>query len=403
MFSAAGVPVTMDSAYGVPAVASVIRQPAQLIASMPFMVYTDTETRDQARDSWQWKLLHDKPCDDCDSFQFFYDLNVSLEATQNAFVQKVKMQISRTRTEVIALIVLDPQRVRVYRDQDGDKAFDIVTGNNETITLDSEDILHIRGFSPNAGAVAGTSLLEVHRDPLGNSIAMQKFEGDYFRNNAVPPFWFTGAKNKQHAKDLIDLHTAEHRGVGQQHRAGGLWGEVDVKSLPISMKDAMFIEAKNIGIEDICRIWRWPRMYMEIGEVREAAIDWNVADNHGMKLYVLPRLRRIERAFAADPDIFFNTTLYGEFLTAAMERGDAKYRFDAYRLGRQGGWITANEVRELENYPPHDGGDELQLTPVGGAPNPGQADEPGKTTSTKAEQLQLEIPVTVQEDAVANA
>jgi hypothetical protein len=41
---------------------------------------------------------------------------------------------------------------------------------------------------------------------------------------------------------------------------------------------------------------------------------------------------------------------------------------------RQAGWLTANEIRALENYPAVEGGDDLQMTPVGGAPNLTQAE-----------------------------
>lgn len=371
--SESGVPVTDRSAQGIPAVSSVIRSASEIIASMPFMVYRQAEGyKKQARDTWQWELLHDCPepiLAECSSFEFFYDISVSLESTQNAFIQKMKQGTARGRKKMIGLHVVDPQRVRVYQNEDGTKAFDVRV-NNETITgLGTEDILHIRGFTLQPGGVCGTSLLDIHRDPLGNAIAMQKFEGDYFRNNAVPPFFFTGATNKQQAADWIDLHNSKHKGVGNQWKVGALWGDADVKAIPLSMRDAMFVQAKNLSIEDICRIWRWPRQLMEIGETRDPQTDLNVADAHVMKIYVLPRIRRIESAFACDPDFFLGSDLYGEFLTAGLERTDTNTRYDSYRLARQGGWITANELRALENLPPLEGGDELQQTPVGGAPN----------------------------------
>jgi HK97 family phage portal protein len=345
---------------------------------MPFMTYQEQDGyKEKATDTWQWNLLHDRPEDEVDVFQFFYDINVSLESTQNAFVQKMKQG-----QQVIGFQVIDPQRVSMRRAKDGSKIFDVYVGPGGSTSdqyvrdLTADDILHIRGFTMHPGDIAGTSLLDTNEDAIGNAIAMEKFEGDFFRNNALPPFFFTGAKNKQHAKDLMDLHNAEHRGVGNQWRTAALWGDTDVKHIPISLKDAMFVESKNMSIEDICRIWRWPRMLMEIGEVREPTIDYNIADMHMMKMYVLPRLRRIETAFNADPDVYFGTPYFGEFLTAAMERADTHTRYDAYRLARQGGWISPNELRAAENLPPKDGGDDIQLTPVGGAPNPAKQVSP---------------------------
>ncbi len=363
--SAAGVAVTPDQAFGLPAVSSVIRSAAEVVASLPFIVYRDGPVKTRAPDAWQYGLLHDRPSETCDSFEFFYDLALSLEATQNAFLQKAKF-----RSRVYELYILDPQRVTVHRDRNtGRKLFDVYLGEGRVRRdLTTDEIIHIRGFSPSPGAVAGVSLLQTHRDPLGAAIAMQKFEGDYFRNSAMPPFWFTGAQNRDQAKEMVDAHNAQHQGTGRQWRAGALWGAADVKHLPISMQDALFVDAKQLSIEDICRIWRWPRSFAELRDEQQIT-DRNARMADFLKLNLLPRLRRIERAFAADNDLFWDSGLFGEFLTHALERADFVTRVRGYKDARQGGWITGNEIRELENYPPLEGGDELLVTPTGSAPN----------------------------------
>jgi phage portal protein BeeE len=58
------------------------------------------------------------------------------------------------------------------------------------------------------------------------------------------------------------------------------------------------------------------------------------------------------------------------FSTDHLVRADIHARFAAYTSARQGGWMSANEIREMENLAPVDGGDTVQATPVGGAPNP---------------------------------
>jgi phage portal protein BeeE len=89
-----------------------------------------------------------------------------------------------------------------------------------------------------------------------------------------------------------------------------------------------------------------------------------------MKLCLGPRLRRIESALRADPDLFGGTELYPEFKVDSLLRADTAERYAAYVAARQAGWLSSNEIRELENYPAVDGGDNVQQTPVGGAPNP---------------------------------
>jgi HK97 family phage portal protein len=385
--SDSGVSISERDAYGLPAVSNVIRSPAELIASLPFFVYKG-DPRSEARDTWQWSLLHDQPSEYCDSFRFFYDLVLSLEATQNAFVQKFRGVGSRSgRLE--ALEVIDPHRVTVNVDKEtGEKTFDIwVAAGHVRKGLTSREVLHVRGFTPNPGGAVGVSLIQLHANALGSQTQMQRFEGDYFRNNGVPPFWFTGAQNATHAQEIIDAYKAAHAGAGNRHKPGALWGNIDVKSIPISMADAMYAENKSLSVEDVCRIWRWPKEWVEAPSEGMRG-DTSPRTAELLKLYVYPRLRRIERALAADPDLFprtgrgtgygFGSNLFGEFLSAALERADFVTRVRGYKDARQGGWVTANEIRGWENLPPEEGGDELQQTPVGGAPNPGGpvADKP---------------------------
>jgi HK97 family phage portal protein len=347
-------------------VSSVIRHASEVTASLPFCVYRG-EPKIRAENSWQWSLLHSEP-DEMGTgvYQFFYDIEISLEATSNAFIQKAK---SPNRIE--ALYVLDPQRVRVYADPDTmEKRFDVyISPTKQNKGLTTDDILHIRGFAVNPGGLAGTPLLQVHRDSLGNALALQGFEGDFFRNNAQTPFFFTGAQNKSHAMELIDMHNQEHQGVGRQFKVGALWGQADVKPMPISMVDAQFVEAMKITLEDACRVFRWPKEFLETATEQRPIPDEDGWQNRVLKFYVLPRLKRIESAFNADADLLANSGMVGEFLTNAFERVAFTTRMVGYKDARQGGWITANEIREKENFPPRPDGDSLLITPTGSAPN----------------------------------
>lgn len=363
-----GIPVTERDAYGLPAVGHVLRAAAGLVASLPFFVYHDDgETHTPARNSWQWKLLHDKPSNDCSVFDFFYDVALSVEAVQNAFIRK-----TRFRGEIIDLEVLDPHRVTAKVDKNtGERLYDVWVARGHVVeNLTRREILHVRGYSPTPGGYCGVSLISVHANTLASQRSMQRFEGDYFRKGGLPPFWFTGASNAQHAKEIVDGFKA-NRERAMNGDPGGLWGQIDVKSIPVSMNDAAYIENKKFTVEDACAIWDWP-VWAVTGDT-DAGIDTNARMSEFLRMKALPRLRRIEQAFASDPDFFAGKPMFGEFLTHALERADFTTRVRGYKDARQGSWITANEIRKLENLPPLPGGDELQVTPVGGAPNPGNS------------------------------
>jgi phage portal protein BeeE len=82
-----------------------------------------------------------------------------------------------------------------------------------------------------------------------------------------------------------------------------------------------------------------------------------------------PWMARLEQGLSADADLFPVADMRVRFEPDGLLRADIKTRYEAYRLARQGGWITGNEIRCKEGLPEITGGDELQQTPVGGAPN----------------------------------
>lgn len=81
-------------------------------------------------------------------------------------------------------------------------------------------------------------------------------------------------------------------------------------------------------------------------------------------------------ALRADLDMFPREDLTPEWLVDGLLRADTATRYDAYIKARQAGWLSANEIRAFENLPPVEGGDEVQQTPVGGAPNDPPKNDP---------------------------
>ena len=243
--SAAGISVTPEAVYGLPAVSAVLRSIADLVASLSMIVYRDAPAgRERAPDSWQYRLLHDEPAVGMSAFQFYFDLALSIEASGNAFVQKI-----RSSRRVEELYVLDPQRVACYV-KNGETRYDYWRSPGERVTLTSADVLHIRGFTPTPAGLCGVSLMQLHRDPLGSALAVQKFEGHFFRHGARPGIVmeFPATVNRAQAQEWLDLWNSEHQGVDNAHKAGAVGQGGAVKSMPVSLEDALFVETKRLAI-----------------------------------------------------------------------------------------------------------------------------------------------------------
>jgi HK97 family phage portal protein len=379
--SAAGVPATYERVVGLPAVAKVLKSIANSTASLVFNTYRKVNgTKAVADDTWQYRLLAEQPALDVDAFTFVYDLVISLEATGNAFLHKL-----RSPKQIEELHVLDPQRMKVTPDRlTGKPVYSYWKTVGATVDIPAADILHIRHFSTNPGALVGTNPIALMRDQLSVGIALQQFEGHFFRYGARPGIVLEYPPNvpKERAKEWVDMWNAEHMGVENSHKTGAIGGGGKLVTIPFALEDAMFADAKKHSVEDVARMWDWPRDMMELPETVKPLSD-EQHSIHLVKFYVLPRLRRIESAFKADQDLFggLGSNLYPEFMTDTLTRADRATRFNTYLQAKQGGWMTANEIRADEGLPPHADGDVLQITPVGGGANASDA-PPSETGST---------------------
>lgn len=374
-----GSVVNLQTVAGLPAATAAMRLISETIGMIPLAVYQGEEdTRERVRDAWQANLLHDKPNTDSSAFELLQDTATSIETTGDAFIFKIKVRAS----EVDQLIVIDPNLVTVRRNSANRKVFDITMNNGNgrsTETFTAATVLHIRGWSLHPGADTGSSPIELHRNALGPIEDQYQFEGRFFKNNARPGGVIevpadVGPKKLEEARQAWEAH---HSGAENQNRVGMLAHGAKYKDVGFSMADAQFIEQKQFSVQEIARIFRINAAMLDMVIEGQRAPTADLFERF-LKVDLAPRLRRIEAALRTDPDLFpADSGLFPEFIADAVLRPDAKTRYEAYRLARQGGWMAPNEIRQKENLPPVEGGDEIQQTPVGGAPNEGEAPAEG--------------------------
>lgn len=366
--SFSGRSVTPATASTLPAVGAAIRTVAEVIATMPMMVYQRSgEGRERATSSSQWRLLHDQPNAEQSPFDFFSDVVASIETCGNAVIQKIK-----SKGKVVELIVVDPDMVQIRRDKETQaKVFDIRVDGKVYRDLTSADILHVRGFTLQGGII-GLSPIQAHRNALGNALALEEYQGRFFRNDATPGLVIKtpGQLSSNQAKQILSVWADTHGGLGNAHRPAVLAGGAELQRIPAM--DSEWVETQRLGVLDVARIFRLPGWVLGVDASNMPGQNPE-QDSLRFLLYSLgPRLRRIEMAFRADPDLFgAESSLFCEFLADSILRTDTSERYGAYVKARQAGWVTPNEIREREGLPRMDDprADEIQMTPVGGAPN----------------------------------
>lgn len=357
----------VDRAVGVPALLGVILRVGQGVGMVPQLVYRDTERRERAYGTWQWDLLHRRPSSEHTPFTFRADLATAVAASGYGCVRKFKVP-----GRVAELMVLDsdkvtPRRVRgrlVFEDRSA----------GQTVTRTQDEIIYVRGQALH-GDVAGLSPIAAARVLVSSGLARLTFQNQHLVSGGRPDvvLKFPEKLTSQQAKEYGEDFVAKFGGPDNAGKAYPLGGGADLVPVPVSMADAQFVEAAEMTSQEIAGIYGVPKSFLGLGDQPPSELEWRFFVTFALGWI----MTAIDQAFSADRDLFPEGDMFCESLADALLRQDAKTRYDAYRLARQGGWISANEIRARENLPPVDGGDEVQQTPVGGAVNPdlGKFDE----------------------------
>ena len=123
---------------------------------------------------------------------------------------------------------------------------------------------------------------------------------------------------------------------------------------PISLppEDSQFLETKQFSVTEICRIFRVPpHLVADLSRATFSNIEYQSLNfvMHSLT----PWLVRIEQGIIKDLLLEEEQdTYFPKFNVDGLLRGDYQSRMNGYAVGRQNGWFSANDIREMENMNP---------------------------------------------------
>jgi HK97 family phage portal protein len=285
------------------------------------------------------------------------------------------------RGKVVELLPQDPRRITPRR-INGKLVFEDRT-EGQAVTRDSREILYVRAPATNGG-VQGLAPVTLLRMGILAGLKRQVFEGSYYDKNAEPRviLSFSEEMPATEASEWRALWDDQHQGLENAHGTSVIGGGAQVTVVPISLADAQFVESTRITTDQFGFVYGMPKAFLNTAERQTMTdADWRYFTTFGLSWITTA----IDQGFSANPVLFpIGTKLRVETLTDALLKPDILTRYQAYVAARQAGWLTANEIRALENYAAIDGGDVLQVTPVGGA-----VDNTGPSADAAAKFLQL--------------
>ncbi len=346
--TAAGEIVSPDRAVGVPAVHACVQLLAESTASLPLMVFRRREDggREVERRHPLYRVLHEQANARQTAMEFREQLMASVLLTGNGYARK----ILDGRGAITALEPLSPGHIQPELLKTGRVRYRHQPPGMEPETLIQDEVLHVRYRS--ADGFTGLSPVTIAREAISVALSQQQFEGKFYKNGArqsvllsVPRS--TGRDAQGSLKDSYERMRAEGIGASLVLPEGS-----DVRPLSLSQKDAEWVESRHLTLEDIARIFRIPPP--AIGVLRDATYSNITEQQRSLVMHTLrPWLVRLEQAMNASLlTVRGRGQFYLEHKADALLRGNQKERFEAYRIARQWGWLSINEIRELENWNP---------------------------------------------------
>ncbi len=350
-----GKNVTARSAIQVSAVYACVRVIAETVASLPFSVFEqDKEGSQKALGHPLYRLLHDEPNPEMTSFVWREAMLTHLLLWGNSFSQILRAG----RGNIVGIYPLLPDRMEVDRDDKGRLTYTYSTTNGQQVKLRPEDVLHIPGLG--FDGVMGYSPIAVERNAVGLSIASEEYGSKFFSNGARPSGILTHPNTVKNPKALRDSWDAAYGGSGNSGRVAVL--EENMTFTPISMpnNEAQFLETRKFQVEEICRIYRVPPHmigdleHATFSNIEHQSIDFAV---HCIRPWLVRIEQSVNRALFTEQE---KGRYYCQFNLDGLMRGSYKERMEGYAIGRQNGFLSANDIRRLENQnpiPASEGGD----------------------------------------------
>ena len=360
--SSSGKSVTERSAMQMTAVYACVRILSEAIAGLPLHLYryTDNGGKEKAIDHPLYLLMHDEPNPEMSSFVFRETLMTHLLLWGNAYAQIIR----NGKGEIVALYPLMPNKMSVDRDEFGhiiykySRSDDEAIKSEQSVILTPYDVLHIPGLG--FDGLVGYSPIAMSKNAIGMAIACEEYGAKFFSNGAAPGGVLEHPGTIKDPERLRESWNRTFGGSRNSNKVAVLEEGLKFTPISISPNEAQFLETRKFQINEIARIFRIPPHM--VGDLEKSSFSNIEQQSLEFVKYTLdPWVIRWEQSM-------YRTLLMSEekgkyffkFNVDGLLRGDYQSRMNGYAVGRQNGWMSANDIRELENLDrisTEDGGD----------------------------------------------
>jgi HK97 family phage portal protein len=369
--SASGATVNVESAMRNTSLFRAVSLISYAIGMLPLQVINE-ETKEKATGHPVYRLLHREPNNYQTAFDFRTLMQLRALVKGNAYALIIRsVDVRSGVTKISRLVPLDPDKITLIQNADWSINYKYEPGKGGHRIYRSEDIFHLRGLS--LDGISGLSLVKQARDAIGLSISAELAAGRLFKNGA-----FVGGMLKHPGKlsdpafERLKQSMAEKEGA--ENAGKTLIGEEGLEWVNIGQnaRDAQLTEFRKMQVEEIARVTGVPRPLLMVDET-----SWGSGIEALGRFFVQYALGPWFEAWqqAAERSLLVGAEKddYSvKFNPGALLRGSTKDQADffAKALGAGGapGWMSQNEVRDIQDMPETADGDTVSKGAMGAKP-----------------------------------
>lgn len=374
--SKSGARVNINTALQVMAVYACVRLISETYASLPLSVYEKLDRgRKKAENHPLYSVLHDIANPEMTSFEFRQTMMVNKLLTKGGIAEIVRNGAG----QIAQLWPIPSNRVSIQRDlvtkellyfindQRGDRPF-----------LRANQVWHLKGMS--LDGLNSFEPVALAREAFGLAIATEEFGSRFFSQgaNAGGIAEYPGKMDDVAFERYKASFNEAYQGLSNSNRVLFLEEGLKFHKIDTPPDASQFIETRKFQVNEVARFFNVPpHMIMDLERATFSNIE---QQSIGFVVYTMrPWFVKTEQAIYKDLlTVAERKKYFAKFNVDGLLRGDFKTRMEGYSFGRQNGWLSANDIRELEdmNPLPADQGGDTYL--VNGNMTPANAAAGGK-------------------------
>ncbi len=319
--------------------------------------------RSKATDRRLYKLLHNRVNPKMTAARWLQTMGGHILTWGNCYSQI----IWGGDGEVKELRPIRPDHIRI-ESINGKVVKKYVPRNGEQYTFKDGELLHIPGFG--FDGIQGYSLVRLARESIGMGMAVDEFGARFFGHgaNMGGVFSLKGRLNPDRRKEVKEDLRKKYQGLGKSHDVLVLEEDATYTRIGIPPEDSQFLQTRKFQTLEIARWLNMPpHMLKDMEQAKFANMEQNATEFVTITMGPWYRLFETELGLQLlrqeEEDEY-----YFKFNADALKRGDTLTRGRSYSIGRQWGWLSANDIRELEDMDPIPNGD-VYLVPLNMVPS----------------------------------